>query len=56
MFKNYIYKKIRKSCENKNSDETLLDALHLDIPDSKAVTSAYKRKHRSYLILVQRRN
>ncbi|OCA54347.1 YwqJ-related putative deaminase [Photorhabdus namnaonensis] len=44
MFKNDVCKKIRESRENKTSDETLLDALHLDIPDSQAVMSAYQNK------------
>ncbi|MBS9438175.1 hypothetical protein EAE91_13725 [Photorhabdus noenieputensis] len=44
MFKNDIREKAVKFGKSKTSDEGLLDALHLELPDVKAVMSAYKRQ------------
>ncbi|ERT10678.1 YwqJ-related putative deaminase [Photorhabdus temperata] len=46
MFKNDIRKKTIKKAhsKNKNSDTTLLDRLHLEIPDTNAVTAAYQQQ------------
>ncbi|WP_181573502.1 YwqJ-related putative deaminase [Photorhabdus laumondii] len=44
MFKNDIREKAVKLGKSKTSDEGLLDALHLELPNIKAVMSAYKRQ------------
>lgn len=44
MFKNDIREKAVTSGKSKTSNEGLLDALHLELPDVKAVMSAYKKQ------------
>ncbi|WP_387464335.1 YwqJ-related putative deaminase [Photorhabdus sp. RM323S] len=44
MFKNDVYEKTVKSGKGKTPDGMLLDALYLEIPNARAVMSAYKKK------------
>ncbi|OCA55302.1 YwqJ-related putative deaminase [Photorhabdus namnaonensis] len=44
MYKNDIREKVVTSGKSKTSNEGLLDALHLELPDVKAVMSAYKKQ------------